>query len=407
MSDARALAPEPAAESGFFWFATGVLCWFAAWGLQSVLVTWLVTGVLEETPRRVGLAQTASMLPAVFLLLYGGAAADRRDPRGWLLRLHLVAVVPALVLAVCVATDRLSYPLVIGYALCAGAISAFVMPTRDTLLSRVAGPGGLMRAVTTLTAVQFGAQAAGNLSGGLARWVGTAPMLVVQAALLVVSVLLLARVSEGPAPARAAGAPSTLRDIRDGLAIVLRTPRLRIPALLMSLVGLFFVGPFFVVYPLLVRDYYHGDVSQISVLLMLFPLGTILGSLALNALGGLTRKGRSALIALLVCSAALAVVGLGVPFEAAVALTLVWGLAASVFINACRTLFQLAAPAQQRARVLAVYQLGFLSAGPLGAFLTGQAVEMVGPLATIRLFAAAMALVVTGLALASDATRMD
>lgn len=406
MSELAGASPERVG-GGFGWFASGVFSWFGAWGLQSVLVTWLVTGVLDETPRRVALAQTATMLPSLFLLLVGGAAADRREPRRWLIRLHLVAAAPALALAGLVAAEHVSLPIVIGYALCAGTIAAFVMPTRDTLLSRVAGDD-LMRAVTTMTAVQFGAQAVGNLAGGLARWIGTAPMLAVQAALLLAGAVLLTRVPGGaPPPARAPGAPSTLHEIREGLAIVAATPRLRVPVLLTGAVGLFFIGPFLVVFPILVRDYYHGEVSQLSIVLMLFPLGAIAGSLLLNALGGIPRKGRSALVALLVGAGSLAGVGVGVPFAAMVGLTFVWGLAAAVFINASRTIFQIAAPAQQRARVLAVYQLGFLGAGPLGALLTGFATDWVGPLVTLRLFAAAMVAMVVAMALASDVARMD
>ena len=77
------------------------------------------------------------------------------------------------------------------------------------------------------------------------------------------------------------------------------------------------------------------------------------------------------------------------------AATLTWGLCGSVFINCSRTLFQEASPSDQRARVLAIYQLGFMGAGPIGALLAGALSAEIGTLGALRVFAAAMFVVVS------------
>ena len=43
---------------------------------------------------------------------------------------------------------------VIGYGVAFGAVNGFLMPARDTLLSRIAG-SNIVRAVTAMTMVQF------------------------------------------------------------------------------------------------------------------------------------------------------------------------------------------------------------------------------------------------------------
>ena len=43
-----------------------------------------------------------------------------------------------------------------------------------------------------------------------------------------------------------------------------------------------------------------------------------------------------------------------------------------------------------RARVLAIYNMGFLGAAPIGAMLTGLAAELIGPQAATGLFAGMM-----------------
>jgi MFS family permease len=346
--------------------------------MQMVLFSWLVVGELGAGPEWVGVAQTSTMLPSLALLLLGGVMADRFEPRHMLVALHVVAAVPAILLAVAVATASLSLPLLIGYGLTMGTVSAFVMPARDSTLSKVAGPD-MMRAVTGMTAAQFGSQAIGNLIAGAARWFGSAPMLIVQAA---------------------------WSDILEGVRHVYRTPQLRAPILLVLAVGFLFVGPFLVIFPLLVRDYYQGGVGDLSLVLMTFPIGTITGSLILRARGGIEAKGRAALISLVCGAAALATVGTGPPFALMVLVTTCWGLAGSVFINCSRTLYQEAAPPTQRARILSVYQLGFMGAAPLGSLAAGLLSGAIGALSTLQLFAAGMLALVTLVALFTNTGQL-
>lgn len=396
------LAPPPGAYAAF---AAGVGSWFGAMGMQSVLFSWLVVGELRAGPEVVGLVQTSSMLPSLVLLLLGGAAADRIDNRWLLVRLHLAAAVPVLALAAAVARGHLSVPLLVGYGVAMGVLGAFVMPARDGLLSRVAGDD-MMRAVSGMTATQFGAQAAGSLLAGAARAVGSAPMLVVQAATLLVGAAATRRVPPAPPEPREAAAPS-LRELTAGLRVVAREPRLRWPFVLVVLVGALFVGPFLVCFPLLVRDLYGGDAFELALVLMLFPLGTILGSLWIRARGGIRRKGLAALCALAFGALNLAWIGSGIPFPAMIVATLAWGLGGSVFINCSRTLFQESAPLAERARVLSIYQLGFMGAAPLGAMLAGLAAGRVGLLTALQAFSALMLLAVAQVALFTGTRRME
>jgi MFS family permease len=399
--------PRPAPPPGAYrWFTAGVASWFGGFGMQQVLFSWLVVGELHAEPRWVGVAQTSSMLPALVLLLVGGAAAERADTRRLLVGLHLLAAVPVAGLCAAVAAGRLSLGILLLYGLAIGTVQAFAMPARDTLLSRVAG-GDLMHAVSGMTAVQFGAQAAGALAAGAARAVGSAPMLALQAAVLLSGSLFTLRVPAAPPLPRADARPSALREITAGLPVVARTPELRWPLALVTAVGIFFVGPFLVIFPLLVRDAYGGDAFDLSLVLMLFPLGTIAGSLFIRWRGGIRRKGRAALLALTFGALNLALIGLGPPFWGMMAATLTWGLGGSVFINCSRTLFQQAAPAAERARVLSVYQLGFMGGAPIGTALWGFASGPLGLRGTLLLSAAVMLSAVASLALGTRLPEME
>lgn len=393
-------------DSAYGWFTAGVASWFAAWGMQMVLFSWLVVGELEADPEWVGLAQTSTMLPSLALLLYGGVLADRFEPRRMLIALHLIAAVPALLLAAAITNSSLSMLLLIAYGLTMGTIAAFVMPARDSMLSLVAGPD-MMRAVTGMTAAQFGAQALGNLLAGSARWFGGVPMLLWQAALLIAGSWATSRIHVAAVAKAPAQRMSAWSDIVAGLRYVYRTPQLRSPIILVLAVGFLFVGPFLVIFPLLVRDYYQGGVGDLALVLMTFPIGTITGSLVLRARGGVAMRGRAALLALLGGAIALAAVGTGPAFPVMVVVTTCWGLAGSVFINCSRTLYQEAAPPHQRARILSVYQLGFMGAAPLGSLTAGLAGAAIGALATLQVFAAGMLALVVLVALFTDTARLN
>jgi hypothetical protein len=398
---------RPPPPGAYGWFAAGVASWFGAWGMQQVLFSWLVVGELQAGAEQVGLAQTASMLPALGLLLVGGAAAERADTQRLLTRLHALAALPVLALAAVVAAGQLRFGWILAYAIAIGSVQAFVMPARDALLSRVAG-ADLMRAVTGLTAAQFGAQATGALLAGAARVAGSAPMLAVQGAMLLLGAFATSRVPPAPPPPRAAGArPNAWREITAGLPVVARTPALRWPLALVTAVGVLFVGPYMVIFPLLVRDAYHGDALDLALVTMQFPLGTIAGSLFIRARGGIRRKGRAALWALTWGALNMALIGLGLPFWLMLVATFAWGLGGSVFINCSRTLFQQAAPADARARVLAVYQVGFIGGAPLGTSAMGVASAALGLHGSLLLASGVMLCVVAALALLTQTPRME
>lgn len=373
--------------------------------MNGVIFAWLVVEVLEAPPRWVGVAQTASMLPAFAFLLVGGAFADRGEPRRMLPLLHLAATLPIAGLAWAITTDRLSLPLLLGYGACLGTIQAFVMPARDALLSRVAGPD-LMRAVAGMTIFQFGGQAMGSLLAGQADRVGLLAILGLQACVVALGACGALGAPDPTADAAPGRARSALHDIAEGLRTVWRTPALRIPISLVAAVGMFFIGPFLVVFPLLVSQVYGGGTERLGLVLMMFPLGAISGSIALRLRGGIDHKGAALLASLAVGAGTLLVLAIGLPFPAFVFGTFVWGLAGAVFINMSRTLTQQAAPEAQRGRVLAAYQVGFVGSSPVGALVAGLVIESIGPLATLAGFGATMLLLVAATTLLSRARTL-
>jgi len=389
---------SPAARA-FPWYLAGTSSWFASSGMQTIVFPWLVTVVLHEPAARVGIAQMSLMAPSIFLMLLGGAVADRSDCRRLLVRGHLVAALPPLLLGGAIAGGWLAYGGLIAYALAVGTAGAFVMPARDAMLTRVAA-GGLGRAVAVMTATQFAAQLVGIAVGGSAGTIGAPALLLLQAAVLAFGGIAALRLPAAP-PMAGAAARSRLGAMRDGLRAAAESSIL-VPVLIANLaVGVLYVGAFLVILPLVVRDVYGGGSAQLSLVSLGFWGGTIGSTLVQIRLGALRRPGRAIVVALFLGAGVLAAMAWPSPFPAFVALCLVWGLGAGVVMTQARTLVQSAAPETHRARILSLFQLGLMGGAPVGALLIGYLAALTGPRGAAVYPATCMLLVLAGLLLRS------
>jgi predicted MFS family arabinose efflux permease len=370
-------ANRPVTARPYLFFLAGVGSWTLAAGMQHVLFAWLLVGELRVSPRWVGVGQMCQTLPSLLFLLLGGLLADRVELRRLTTVLHVAGATAAATLGLVVHSGWLALATLLPYALAWGTIQAFAGPARDAMISHVSGRD-LMRAITGVTLVQFSASALGARLGGLGQEVGSDAALGVQCAILLVGLLAVARLPRADPHASSGGRPRALESIR--------------------------AGPFQVLVPLIVRDSYGGGLSELSLVLMVLPIGTIVGSLVVLVRGGVQRKGLVFLLALLGIAALLLAIAAQPPFWVFLAVIFAWGIFHSLFFNTSRTLFQVDATPAQRARVLSVHSLGLLGMAPLSNLGAGLLAQAVGPLAGCAMAGGAM-LLVTGLALALTPVR--
>ena len=380
-------------SSVFATYLIGLGSWFVPLGIQMVLFSWLAAIVLRMDAFAVGIAQVALMAPAILFLPLGGLVADRGNARRLLLRYHFFYAVPPLVLALMLMAGQLSYPLLIAYGLAAGSIGAFAVPTRDALLPTVAGDN-LPRAVALATALQFLGQLIGIACASQADRLGAIPLLLAHAGLVVLGAIAVWRLPNPP-PHPPVEHPSFWRSIADGIAEAARSEQIW-PVLLLNFgIGVFYVGPFMAVLPLVVRDIYGGGAAELAYVNLAFWAGTIVAAFAFAGLARhLTRRGR--LVVSAVSCGAIILFGMALqpPFLALNALCFVWGLGAGITMTQGRTVLQIVAPPTHRARVMALFQLGLGGGGPIGAFIAGALAALWGLKLAMVLPALAMTLLI-------------
>lgn len=383
----------------------GVQCsWFMAFGLQMVLFPYLITGRnhLHMDGLALGLANMALSAPSVVFLLIGGVVAERADGRRLLILLHILASVPALFLAYALAQGQLSYGGMIVYALCIGTIGAFMMPARDAIVNevverrmRVGSHVTLQLGVTLATMAQFLAQIVGLTLAGYADkatrmpdWLGSfsigplqaETLLIVQGVALATGAgfaLFMARGRQVRTGRKGLGA--TFGDIFEGVKAVRSDGKLAAMTLLMFGVGVFVIGSFLVVLPIVNRDIYHLGSSGIRDMFVTFWMGAFASSVVLAIFRRIKRQGRLLLWAQFIASVAMIPLLWTVPHWVFLMIVFVWGNAAGISIAMSRSIVQDAAPKEKLARVLSIYQLGFMAGAPFGAAIMGALVDLFGP----------------------------
>jgi predicted MFS family arabinose efflux permease len=168
-------------------------------------------------------------------------------------------------------------------------------------------------------------------------------------------------------------------DIMDGLRAVRAEPKLWAMTALMFGVGVFVIGSFLVVLPIINRDVYHFGSSGIRDMFVTFWMGAFVSSAVLAVFKRIKRQGRLLLIAQFVASASILLMMGTIPHWIFLGIVFVWGLAAGISIAMSRSIVQDSAPKAKLARVLSIYQLGFMAGAPFGAALMGALVDVFGP----------------------------
>lgn len=371
------------ASTDLRWYMTGIWLYFIAAGIQGVMFPFIITIVLHESSTWVGFAQMMTMLPMLVFTLFGGALADRVDLRKHLMRLQIIQMVPPLLLAAFIYTDHLSYALMLCFGVILGVVGAYVMPTRDAMLTRVAMTGlkgNIQRGVALSMSGQFLGQVAGFQIGGFAQYVGLPLMFALQSLLLLGAVYSTSRLS--PAPPMNFGQPKTsqLAAIKEGLVVIWKSERLRPVIIMMFMSGILFMGVFMVLFPIMVRDVYHGSSFEIALINMCFFGGIGISSFTLSRFRPIRRQGRAMMIAMCTGSSVMVIMHFGFPIYVVDFLALCWGLAGGVSMTQSRAVVQEFAEPHMRARLISAFQLGSMGGGPIGAVLTGYVIKYLGPL---------------------------
>jgi len=370
-------AGSPQKTKPLVWFLAGYGVWNFANGMGQVLFPWLVAVWLSESASNLGFAQMATVVPTIALIMIGGQLADRSDLRQLLLRYDFLSMAPGLVMAALFYFDLVGYLELIIYALIVGSLYAFNTPSRDAMLHRVAD-GDLQATVKKGAMAQFGPQLLGIAVAGVAAYVGPIPLLIVHSLANGLAAICDRNLPPAP-PSATASDQETKSNIRQAVRQAARMPEIWPVLVLMIGVGFCYVGAFLVILPLQVRDLFGGSSAEMSTVSFCFWAGTITATIVLMRIGHVRYPGRIFLLGTLAGAITLTLIGIQNNFYLLALLSILWGTGAGLSMTMGRFIVLNFAPAAQRARFMAMFQLGMIGGAPAGAAIIGIMADYLGP----------------------------
>jgi MFS family permease len=350
--------------------------------------------------------------PFFALLLFGGLLAERVRAGPALFVLQLAFAAPPIALAIAAKLNLVTYGAVIAYAVTMGSLAAFMLPVRDAALNGVVAREttrgramALTRAAAVATAVQLGAQIAGLLTGAQSRD-DPAPFLVAQGLAVALSAIVALRLRGEKPVVEARTAKAAFADIGAGLNYAFRDPVMGPMLWTAAYIGVFIIGSFQVLFPLVAKAY-GGDSGLLGRLLATFFGASFVSAVIVGRLPPIRFPGRALLISHMLGALVLATFAIDKPLWAFIALVVLWGLGSGVTMSTSRTITQSAADPQYLGRVLAIYSMGFMGGAPIGSYIVGQTAEHLGFKTAALIPAAGLFLAAGALALFSPIWKME
>ena len=356
------------------YFAGQVVSLAGNW-MQIVAETWLVLK-LTNNGALVGLAAALQFLPMLVAGAWGGLLADRVPKRRLLMTTQALMALPALALFALVTTHSVEVWQVLALIFVRGAINAVDNPARQSFVVEMVGPDRVVNAVSLNSVIVHTARIAGPAAAGAVIAVaGVGPCFLVNAFSFIAMLIAL----RGMDPrALQAGAPAQRApgQLRAAVRYVRATPALRVPLLMMAVVGTLSFN-FQVLLPLVARFTWHGTAATYAALTSAMAAGSVLGALASGARG---RVSPALLAGSSLAFGALTLLAAGAPaFAVQIAVLVPLGAASVTFAAGVNSTLQLSADPAMRGRVMALYSVVFLGSTPIGAPLVGWIAETAGP----------------------------
>ena len=365
-------------------------------GLHAVLYPWLVVGVLEESPSRLGLAQLAVLLPNLLFILPGGVISDRRHRGSWLAQLYLLYTLPIAFLLAAIIYEQLTFTVLILFGMVYGTVSAFVQPARESLLG-YASQTLMHQAVAKVVMIQFIAQGVGFAIAGQLDTLGLAALLIVQLLMFLVSSVLIKRshpelvADESIVPAEIIDKPApreSLRELRAGFALFTTDKTLLHLLLLVSATGFLAFGVYLVGMPLLAREGYQGGAVLFALMQVTFTLGIVAANFSVSRQKDtFKRPGRLMIVSFLGRGSLVFLIALLPNFWLLFPIIFAWGAFSGLSMTLGRTILHNQVPHSHRSRAASVYQLCLFGGAPLGAWFCGFAIEHAGLAPTFAVIA--------------------
>jgi MFS family permease len=362
---------------------------------QGVALSWLVYR-LTGSAAALGVFTFANNLPLLLLTFVGGITADRYDKRKILLFTNTLAMLQATVLAILVFTGTATMPLIIGLAVMAGCITAFEVPTRQSLVPLlIKDPKYIANAIGLSSATFHISRMIGPALGGLLiAGAGEQFCFALNALSFVAALIGLWMVKLPPhvKPTKSKDSVQAAQDKAEARAMfiaVLKRPGVFTLLLLAAFVSTFGLQ-YSVLMPVIADKLLHGQSVAYGFLSAAGGLGALMGALTVAFMGSRAGLRQRIGLAAVTLAGSLALLAVSQYLALSVLSILITGTCLSIHWSGGNSLMQQCVEPAQRGKLMGIYTTFTLGLAPFTALIGGWTAEHFGISAALLLSGSGM-----------------
>jgi len=357
------------------------------WSMQFIVIEWQVYSITKD-PLSLGIIGLMEIIPAFTMALFAGHIVDQKEKR------NLLAICIAAFSLISLGLFLLTTDEVVGnwstksilysiYALVffGGFLRAFFGPIIFSLVALIVPKKTYPNAATWSTSTWKTAAVLGALFGGFfISWIGVDNTLCIVFVMVVVSFFLNFLIKKKPILNKNIGEP-VKESLKVGIRFVFQNKAI-LGALTLDMIAVLFGGTVAIL-AIFAQDILEVGSEGFGILNASISLGSIVTMFATTYIPISRNTGRKLLISIFIFGVSIIGFGLSSVFWISVLLLFISGAADGISMIIRQTILQLKTPDDMRGRVSSVNSMFVGSSNELGAFESGLAAKLIGPVAAV------------------------
>lgn len=380
------------------------------WSMQFIVIEWQVYSITKD-PLSLGIIGLMEIIPAFTMALFAGHIVDQREKRN--------------LLAVCIAafslmslglyylttdaiieswsTNKILYS-IYGLVFFGGFLRSFFGPTIFSLVALIVPRKIYHNAATWSTSTWKTAAVTGALVGGfLISGIGVANTLLLVFILVVLSLIITFQIKKKPILNTKIGEPIK-ESLKAGITFVFQNKAI-LGALTLDMIAVLFGGTVAIL-SVFAQDVLKVGSEGFGILNASISMGSIVTMFITTYIPINRKTGKKLLVSILIFGLSIIAFGLSSIFWVSVLALFISGAADGISMVIRQTILQLKTPDEMRGRVSSVNSMFVGSSNELGAFESGLAAKLIGPVAAV-VFGGTMTLLTVGATAILNPTLRD
>ena len=380
------------------------------WSMQFIVIEWQVYSITKN-PLSLGIIGLMEIIPAFSMALFAGHIVDQSEKRNLLAKctaaFSLISLGLYFLTTANVINNWSTNTILYGiYALVffGGFLRSFFGPTIFSLVALLVPKKIYHNAATWSTSTWKTASVSGALFGGfLISWIGVDNTLLLVFILVILSLIFTFSIQKKPILNTKIGEPM-MQSLKAGVKFVFKTKEI-LGVLTLDMIAVLFGGTVAIL-SVFAQDILKVGPEGFGLLNASISVGSIVTMFLTTYIPINKKTGLKMLVSVFIFGLSIIAFGLSSIFLVSVLALFISGAADGISMVIRQTILQLKTPDDMRGRVSSVNSMFVGSSNELGAFESGLAAKLIGPVAAV-VFGGTMTLLTVGFTAITNPTLRE